>query len=100
MGERREPRTETKMPARIFGTDTNGKIFTENVFTVDISQSGAKLGGVQARIKPGEIIGVSHGQSKSRFTVKWVGEPGTPRAGQIGVLNLTSEKYIWETPVL
>lgn len=96
MGQRREPRTETKLPVRIFGTDANGSIFSENVFTVDISHSGAKLGGVRAQIKPGEIIGVSHGQSKGRFTVKWVGQLGTLKAGQIGLVNLTPEKSLWK----
>jgi hypothetical protein len=99
MGERREPRTETKLPVRIFGTDANGQVFSENVFTLDISHSGAKLSGVQAQIKPGEIIGITHGQHRSRFSVKWVGRPGTPQAGQIGVLNVAPEKYIWDVSV-
>lgn len=96
MGKRQEPRTETALPVRIFGTDADGRVFSENVVTVDISRSGAKLKGVQARIKPGEIIGITHGAHKSRFQVKWVGQSGTPRAGQIGVMNATPEKYIWD----
>jgi hypothetical protein len=99
MGQRREPRTESKLPVRIFGSDANGRIFSENVFTIDISRSGAKLTGVQAQIKPGEIIGLTHGQNKSRFTVKWVGQPNTPKSGQIGVVNLTPEKSIWNVPL-
>jgi hypothetical protein len=95
MGQRREPRTESKLPVRIFGTDANGQIFSENVFTVDISRTGAKLSGVQAQIKPSEIIGLTYGQAKGRFTVKWVGQPGTLKAGQIGLVNLTPEKSIW-----
>lgn len=71
-------------------------MFSENVVTVDVSRSGAKLKGVSAEIKPGEIIGISHGANKSRFNVKWVGQPGTPRAGQIGVLSLSPEKSIWD----
>src|ERR1700738_3135903 len=96
MGKRQEPRTETTLPVRIFGTDAEGKVFSENVFTVDLSHSGAKLSGVRARIKPGDIIGMSHGQNKSRFSVQWVGQPATARAGQIGLFNLTPEKSLWE----
>ena len=99
MGKRREPRTEIALPVRIFGTDAEGRVFSENVVTVDISRSGAKLKGVQARIKPGEIIGITHGASKSRFRVTWVGQAGTPRTGQIGVINLTPEKSIWDVPL-
>jgi hypothetical protein len=96
MGKRSEPRTAAALPVRVFGTDADGRVFSENVVTVDVSQSGAKLKNLQVRIKPGEIVGITHGTSKSRFEVKWVGQSGTPRAGQIGVLNSTPGKYIWE----
>jgi hypothetical protein len=99
MGQRREPRTETRLPVRIFGTDASGKVFSENVFTVDISSQGAKLAGVAAQIKIGEIVGVAHGSKKSRFEVKWAGSPGTARAGQIGIQNITPEKSLWDMTV-
>ena len=95
MGQRREPRRLIEMPVRIFGTDSGGKIFSENVTTVDVSQSGAKLGGVQASVKREEIIGVTQGSNKVHFRVKWVGERGSPKEGQIGLLNLTPEKPFW-----
>lgn len=71
-------------------------MFSENVVTVDVSRSGAKLKGIKSRINPGEIIGMTNGAQKSRFRVSWVGQPGTPRAGQIGVINTTPEKSIWD----
>ena len=96
MGQRREPRTETRLPVRIFGTDADGRVFSENAFTMDISRNGAKLGGVKVRIKPGEIIGISHGKNKNRFHVVWAGQPGTPQAEQIGVSSISPEKHIWD----
>jgi len=95
MGKRREPRTPIELPVRIFGTDGGGKIFSENVITIDVSQSGARIRGVRARVKPEEIVGVTHGCNKVHFRVKWVGEPGTPKEGQVGLLNLTPEKPFW-----
>ena len=95
MGKRCEPRTPIELPARIFGTDTGGKIFSENVTTVDVSQHGAKLRGVCARVQLDEIIGVTHENNKVHFRVKWIGEPGTPREGQIGLLNLAPAKPFW-----
>ena len=50
MGQRREPRKELKVPVRIFGTDVNGKTFSENLFTVNVSREGAKLEGVRPPI--------------------------------------------------
>jgi hypothetical protein len=56
MGQRREPRKPIEASVRIFGTDSGGKTFSESVTTVDVSQKGAKLGGVRARVKVDEII--------------------------------------------
>jgi hypothetical protein len=74
MGKRREPRKPVELPVRIFGTDASGKIFSENVTTLDVSQRGARLGGVRAQIKVDEIIGVTHGKNKVHFRVKWAGK--------------------------
>jgi hypothetical protein len=96
MGQRREPRTETRLAVRIFGTDAEGRVFSENVFTEDISHSGAKLSGVAAQIQLGEVIGITYGKNKGRFAVVWRGSPGTPQAGQIGVSNTAPERYLWD----
>jgi PilZ domain-containing protein len=99
MGKRREPRKEIKVPVRIFGTDKNGQTFSEKVTTLDVSRQGVRLNGVQARPKIDEIVGLTYGQTKAHFRVKWVGEPGTPGAGQIGLLNLVPEKVFWDFPL-
>jgi PilZ domain len=96
MGKRREPRKPIQVPIRIVGTDSEGKIFSENVTTIDVSQKGARLGGVRARVKQEEIIRATYGENKLNFRVKWVGEPGSPKESQIGVLNLTPEKPFWD----
>jgi hypothetical protein len=90
------PNTEARLPVRIFGTDAGGKVFSENVFTVDVSREGAKLIGVRAQIKIGEIVGIRHELKKSRFSVKWVGQRGTAHEGQIRVQNITPENNIWD----
>ena len=99
MGKRREPRKEIKVPVRIFGTDRGGQIFSEKVFTANVSQQGVLLTGVQAQLNPDEIIGLTYGQAKGHFRVKWVGPPGTPKAGQLGLLNLAPEKAFWDFPL-
>src|SRR5436190_559768 len=80
MAKRREPRVELQLPIRVFGTDINGKAFSEKIVTIDVSRRGVKLSRVQAQIKVGETIGMTYGQTKGRFIVRWVGAPGTPRA--------------------
>ena len=99
MGKRREERKVIQVPVRIFGTDEKGRVFSENVNTVDVSASGAKLNGVRAQLKTDEVIGLTYGRNKVHFRVKWAGRPGTPAEGQIGILNLTPQKPLWDFPL-
>jgi hypothetical protein len=99
MAKRHEPRVELQLPIRVFGTDIHGKAFSENIVTVDVSRRGAKLSKVQTQIKVGETIGMTNGQTKGRFIVRWVGAPGTPRAGQIGIEYTSPEKPFWSVPL-
>src|ERR1700684_1455952 len=96
MGTRHQPRIELKVPVRIFGTDAQGKIFSETVNTLDVSQDGVQLAGVQAELKVDEIIGLTYAQKKVHFRIKWIGKAGTPMANRLGLLNLTPQKPLWE----
>lgn len=96
MGKRCEPRKQVQVPVRIFGTDQQGHIFSENVKTVDVSRSGVKLAGVRAQIKIDEVVGLTYGPNKVHFRVKWAGQPGSSAAGQLGLLNLTPERPLWD----
>jgi hypothetical protein len=54
------------------------------------------LSGVQAGLNLGETIGLSYGKNRLYFRVKWVGEPGTPKAGHVGLLSISPEKPLWD----
>lgn len=96
MGSRREPRKSVAVAVRIFGTDRDGRVFSENVKTIDVSQNGVKLGGVRAQLKVDEIVGLTFGKNKAHFRIRWTGMPGTPAEGTVGLLNLTPEKPLWD----
>lgn len=95
MPKRSEPRVSQEAPVRIFGMDSQGKPINLPSSTLDISKSGARLKGIKCWDYPGEIIGVRHGMEKARFRIVWVGAPGTPIDGQIGVQCIESGRYIW-----
>lgn len=99
MGRRREPRKEIQAPVRIFGTNSSGQAFSEKAVTVNISQQGAELRGVQAKLNLDETVGLAYGKNRVYFRVKWVGVPGTPKAGHVGLLNLSPEKPLWDFPL-
>lgn len=92
-GKRRDNRVEATLPVRIFGMDSAGHPFTEQVRTRNISKRGALLSGVKTPLKAGEVIGVSHSDRKSRFRVVWVA-PGT-----VGVEDMNPAGSIWVVPV-
>jgi PilZ domain len=99
MGRRSQPRKELEVPVRIFGTDSDGKIFSEKVSTVNISRNGVELAGVSRKLNLDEIVGITCGSNRVHFRVKWVGEPGTPKAGHVGLLNVAPEKPLWSFPL-
>jgi hypothetical protein len=99
MGRRREPRKEIQASVRIFGTDRSGQVFSENVVTVNVSQQGVGLSGVQAKLKLDEIVGLAYGQNRVHYRVKWVGEPGTAREGHVGLHNISPDKPFWDFPL-
>ena len=59
----------------VFGTDRDGKPFSENLTTIDVSLHGAKLRGLRAKLQVDEIIGLTYGKNKGHFRVKWIGTP-------------------------
>ena len=76
--------------------DANGRVFSETVSTVNVSLEGAMLTGFNRPIRPGEVIGLSYGKSKARFRVQWVGQPGTPLEGRIGLQNVLPTSCLWD----
>ncbi len=85
MAHRNEERTHLRLTALVWGMDGDGRVFMEQVQTVDISPMGARLKGLNRDVKIGSIVGLQNGDNQGRFEVVWVGEPGTDREGQIGV---------------
>jgi hypothetical protein len=99
MGRRSQPRKQVEVPVRIFGTDSHGQVFSEKVSTVNVSRTGAELAGVRADLVLDEIVGVTCGSNRVHFRVKWIGAPGTSKAGHVGLLNIAPGKPLWDFPL-
>jgi hypothetical protein len=84
-----------KLPVRIWGMDTFGKLFNTEAQTVDITPVGACIEGVLVSLQRGTVIGVQCGRSQGRFRIAWIGSPGTEREGQIGIRSVDGGRYIW-----
>ena len=99
MGRRSQPRKQIAVPVRIFGTDSHGQIFSGKAVTVSVSSQGAELAEVRPDLAVDEIIGLTYGNNRVYFRVKWIGRPGTPKAGHVGLLNVAPEKPLWDFPL-
>ena len=85
MAKRREHRVTMPLSVRLWGLDREGKVFSQNVKTLNIATSGARLCGVTAELERGFIVGLQCGNMRARFMVVWVGEKGSSQEGQVGL---------------
>jgi len=84
------------LAVRISGKTADGVHFDELTHTIDISDNGGRLGGMQRfKIRQGEILEVRRKQNKGRFRVVWIGQPGTQRFGHIGIQAIGSVPNFW-----
>jgi PilZ domain len=96
MGRRREPRMRTSLPVTVQGIDRFGKTFYQPARTVDISRSGLALEGASYIRGVGEEVQVEYKGESASYRVKWIGPPGTKRAGHVGLECMQAGKYIWK----
>jgi PilZ domain len=99
MGRRCQLRKQVAVPVRIFGTDSLGRAFSEKALTVNVSRNGAELAEVRPELALDEIIGLTYGKNRVHFRAKWMGRPGTPKAGLVGLLNIAPERPLWDFPL-
>ena len=72
MASTSEPRFKVDVMIHVFGMDADSRPFSQHAQAQNISDHGAKLSGLEKRLRVGEIIGVHVGDKKARFTVMWV----------------------------
>ena len=91
---RREKRIRIKLPVQVSRLSAADKTWPAR--TVDVSSMGARLADSAELLKLGEFVQLRCGPRAGIFRVVWVGLPGTPTAGHIGVECLSRETNIWD----
>jgi len=81
---------------RVLGSGKNGSQFDELTHTLDIALDGARLGGMERLpLKPGDVIELRRKNRRANFRVMWVGAPGTPRTGHVGLHAIEIHPDFW-----
>jgi PilZ domain len=75
---------------------SDGRPFLHNAQARNISNHGAKLTGLEARLKPGDVIGVQVGDKKARCKVIWVVDAGETQKISVGVNLVEGQPCPWE----
>lgn len=96
MTERPEPRIDADLPMRAWGMDSTGKPFTQLAKAHNISSQGVLISGLDAPLKPGDIIGVQYEQKKARCRVVWVVDAGGILKTQAGLQLLEGQECPWK----
>jgi hypothetical protein len=93
-----ERRRWTRIPHRLrvilSGVDTNGFNFAEETETVMVSKAGAAVR-TAYNLKLGQEVSLRTGEENrvGQFQVVWLGQPGTPSEGKVGLEWVESRRF-------
>ena len=100
MDRRRQQRVVVDLPVRIWGLDAHSRPFSAPASLRNISGRGATLQGVDAQLKPGDLIDVQYDGAQAQFRVVWLGRRGTDMQGEVGIENLSPDLPLWNVDPL
>lgn len=86
--QRSEPRIAVSRPAQILVHDTVQSARSHPTAMIDLSHHGARIDHISLSLHPGDPVHLISGGHDVRFRVIWVGEPGTPQEGQLGLQKI------------
>ena len=87
--KRKSPRRKMVLPVKVSADKV-----TLLAYTVDISDSGARLGGLRTQLQLGTIVSLQRGSDKAKFRVAWLRELA-PNELQAGVECLEPRSNFW-----
>jgi hypothetical protein len=95
MDKRRNDRVKAVLPVKVWGNDTAGAPYTAVAHTLDIAQTGARLGAVRRMLNVGDRLTLQYRQRKADFRVSWTRQLQGSSEYQIGLETVTHENDPW-----
>ena len=95
MDKRRKERVKAVLPVKVWGNDGTGKPYSAVAHTLDITQTGARLGSVHHIFSIGDRLTLQYRQRKADFRVVWVKQLEKSSEFQIGLATITHENDPW-----
>jgi len=91
---RRRNRIKAVLPVRVSGSDSAGNSYSDVVHTLDITESGARLGAILRQLQVGSLLVLQYKQHKAEFRVVWIKLMASSKEHQIG-LEAVAPKDVW-----
>lgn len=95
MNKRAKERVKAVLPVKVWGNDTAGAPYTAVAHTLDITQTGARLGSVRRMFNIGDRLTLQYRQRKADFRVIWTKQLQGSNEFQIGLETITHENDPW-----
>lgn len=92
--KRRRNRIKAVLPVRIVGSDSSGQEYCDLAHTLDITDTGARLGAVRRPLKVGTRLTIQYKQHKATFRVVWVARLKELKEHHVGLQALV-QKDLW-----
>jgi hypothetical protein len=93
--QRRSGRMKAVLPVRVKGRDQAGNAFEEVVHTLDVAQSGVRLGALRRQLNIGDEVTVIYRQRKMVLRVVWTKQMKGTSEFQVGLQAVTQEREAW-----
>jgi hypothetical protein len=92
--KRRRNRKKAVLPVRLSGSDSSGKTYSDLVHTLDITESGARLGGLRHSLEVGAEVVLQYKQHRANFRVVWAEAVPGHNEHRVGLQALDT-KSLW-----
>lgn len=91
---RRRGRVKAVLPVRVSGNDGSGKSYNDLAHTLDITETGVRLGSVQRDLEVGTQLTLQYKQHKAEFRVVWTAPLPKLKERQVG-LEAVIQRDMW-----
>ena len=91
---RRRGRVKAVLPVRVSGSDGAGNSYTDLAHTLDITETGVRLGAVQRELEVGTQLTLQYKQHRAEFRVVWTEPLPNLKERQVG-LEAVVQRDMW-----
>ncbi|MGA8154224.1 MAG: PilZ domain-containing protein [Terriglobales bacterium] len=92
--QRRRGRVKAVLPVRVSGSDGGGNGYTDLAHTLDITETGVRLGAVRRELEIGTQLTLQYKQHKAEFRVVWTESLPKLKEHQVG-LEAVVQRDMW-----